>query len=253
MQLTAICYLRTFNHNRNVMKRILAIGLLVTVFSANAGNPKLDYTLKGDRTDKLFKFRNASFSKSGMGEEDRESHGPGLFANIGLFMPTSKFMDPYYEPGDDTYNTGFAAEVGNYFRLFHTERMGLGLRATWIQLKYTTFTVDDTTTWGNASGSPLRIGPQFSYAIDENMGFDVYYQLGAQYNIEWFPYDGKNENSSFLGVTHEIGFAYRFMFLTAGAGLKFGNGKNIDNSFSTELFDEKFPTGGFRIFVGIQL
>ena len=63
------------------------------------------------------------------------------------------------------------------------------------------------------------------------------------------------ENSSFLGLNHEFGLAYRFMFFTAGATMKTGAIKNIDNSDPNWPIEKvlKFSTAGFRVFLGIQM
>jgi hypothetical protein len=242
------------------MRKLSIVTLVLMGFGLVAGEPvdtgSESLIFKGARAErKILKVKDRVFSgKSYMREEDREPHGPGLFANFALHLPANDYMDPYYGGlfHDGThYKPGVAFEIGNYFRFFHTDRLGVGLRATWIQLGYNAH--QDTAYFeGNAFGSPIRLGPQASYLIGENMGIDAFYQLGAQYNIAWYG----GENLSYLGLTHEVGIGLRYMFFTAGAAYKFGAIPNIDSSDETVLWldeDTNYPVTGIRIFLGIQL
>ena len=233
--------------------QLIAAVLVFSGFSVRADEPACTtiqthystlHSLKKAR--QILKIRSSAF----LMEEDRESHGPGVFANLGLFLPSADYMNPYPFYTGSNYNAGYVLEVGNYFRFYHNLRFGLGLRATWIQLGYTSHP-DKSWSEGNAWGSPLRLGPQASYAINEVMGIDLFYQLGVQYNIDWWG----GENQSFAGVNHEIGLAYRFSLFTAGASMKSGSLKNIDNSDPLLPLEKvlKFSTGGIRVFVGIAL
>ncbi len=240
------------------MKKLLIAGIIAAGMPVLAGNPgTFSEATKNQPSlfskparENILKLRPSVFTKSAMGEEDREAHGPGLFINVGLFMPGEDYQDPFYAYGPERYKTGYTFEIGNYFRFFHTERFGVGLRASWIQLGYTTH---QDTSWshGNAWGSPVRLGPQFSYAINDVMGVDAFYQLGAQYHMDWYG----GENMSFLGVSHEVGAAFRFTMFTAGFGYKFGKTVNIDNSDPNYPLDDVFTysVNSFRVFLGIQL
>jgi hypothetical protein len=189
-----------------------------------------------------------------MKEDGRESHGPGFFANVALFMPSAGYMDPYYGnlfSNGTVYKPGVAIEVGNYFRLWHTDKLGLGVRASWLQLGYTKHQ-DTAYSAGNAFGSPLRLGPQASYLLGENMGIDVFYQIGAQYNIDWL----HGENYSYAGLSHEFGAALRYTIFTLGFGYRVGSLPNVDTSDPKSMPLEKdynFSVKSMRIFIGIQL
>src|SRR5687768_5915217 len=126
------------------MRKFTVVALMLSGLSLAAGEPS--NILRGEgasfRTGAgserhILKVRNSFSGASFMREEDREAHGPGLFANVGLFMPRLEYMDPYFIPGEPLWKTGYVLEVGNYFRLYHTDRLGVGLRATWIQMGYT--------------------------------------------------------------------------------------------------------------------
>lgn len=235
-------------------KHLLAGALVFSGLAALAGEPATVVPEKNStigfhpvkKERKILNVRPSAFTSM---EEDREPHGPGVFAHLGIFIPSQPYMDPYYIPEWGLFNVGFTAEVGNYFRFFHTDRFGVGLRVTWIQLGYTTH-ADPEFLDGNAFGSPIRLGPQFSYAINEVMGLDVYYNIGPHYSINWF----EGENNSFVGGSHEVGLGYRFSLFTAGFAYKFGRLVNIDNSDPIMPLDtELYSTNMIRVFLGIAL
>jgi hypothetical protein len=242
------------------MRKLSIMCLLFTGLSMVGGEPMTSaaegLSFRGSNAEhSIIKVKSKLLSGSSyMREEDRESHGPGFFANLSMVMPSEGYMDPYYTfiyHNKSAFKTGVAIEAGNYFRFFHTDKLGVGLRAVWLQAGYNAH--EDTSYWdGNAFGSILRVGPQASYLIGEHVGIDAFYTIGAQYNITWF--DG--ENISMAGLSHEAGAAVRFMIFTGGFAVKFGNLPNVDTSDpKTMPIEEKynFSVSSMRIFLGIQL
>lgn len=236
------------------MKQLSLVGMLLIGLNLTAAEPESSDTgspslQRGQRYQHRVIKRDQF-----MREEEREPHGPGFFVNIGFFSPSQSYMDPHYaELFRDVgkFKTGITFETGNYFRLLHTDRMGLGLRATWLQLGYGKHQ-DTAFSEGNAFASPLRIGPQASFLLGEQIGLDAFYQLGAQYNIDWY----RQENLSFAGISHELGFSLRYTLFSAGLAYRFGALKNVDTSDPKTRDidkDHKYDVNSFRVFIGIQL
>jgi hypothetical protein len=141
--------------------------------------------------------------------------------------------------------------------------MGIGLRATWLSLTYSKY-VDDKDIYRALQIRPIHLGPQFSYAISEVMGFDVFYQLG--YNLtEQFgsiddPIEKKNKGASwtYTGVSHEIGAAFHYKVFCLGLGYRMGKLNNISFIYDGKdysdigLDDEKSSINTFRVTVGFR-
>src|SRR4051812_6710331 len=127
------------------MRKVSIMCLLATCLTAAAGEPETaankGLSFRGTNSERsIIKLKtNALSGSSYMREDGRESHGPGFFANLSLIMPATNYMDPYagnlYDKGGH-YKAGVALEFGNYFRLFHTDKIGLGIRASWLQIGY---------------------------------------------------------------------------------------------------------------------
>ncbi|MBL7932608.1 MAG: hypothetical protein JNL60_11940 [Bacteroidia bacterium] len=263
------------------LKHTIIAGLLLTGMSLFAGGSK--FVLEGNKSD-FFKTKPGlnfhqkadskqpqSFAKSsfsGKEWDEAEVSGGGLFLNFGIHLPSRYFLNPYYSTGDPKYKLGFDFEFGNYFRFAKIQdgKMGVGLRVTWLSLSYAKM-VDVNDIYRVVQISALRVGPQFGYAITEDMGADVYYQWGYNFTDQfgdiYSPGQAKNvgENTVFTGGSHEVGAAFHFRVFSIGFGYRFGNltlrsyvydGKEADSFAYTFLQDRKYSVNNFRITLGFK-
>ncbi|PBQ30791.1 hypothetical protein CNR22_03035 [Sphingobacteriaceae bacterium] len=214
----------------------------------------------------ILKLKTSAFSSSSARDwEEAEVTGGGLFLNFGLHFPSKKFLNPYYESGDATYKIGFDFEFGNYFRFakLADDKVGIGLRATWLSLSYTAMSIDGDR-FRAAQISPLRVGPQVGVAINETMGVDLFYQIGFNLTDEFGALESNDPtttekigfNSIYTGVSHEVGAAYHFKVFSVGLGYRFGRLTNIsriyDGTDIDEDTDEKYSVGNFRATLGFK-
>lgn len=229
------------------LNKLLIVALVLGTLSVNAGANLFAKKLK-ERN--FLKINSASLFSSKEGEE-KTMTSSGLFLNLGVFIPSNKYLNPYYTSGDEKYGLGFDFEIGNSFRLIKLGPVGLNLRATWLSLGYTSLTIDAIDYTVNAlTGSLIRLGPSITMPLAEKAAIDVFYQIGAGYTMELYEDD---ENSSYLGATHEIGLGFRFKIFNLGVGYRFGKLKNIDNSFTDVTSDDKFATNNIKVCIGIKL
>src|SRR4051812_7263845 len=130
-------------------------------------------------------------------------------------------MNPY--GSQYQYGTGIDLEFGNYYRLLKMNdgAMGLGLRLTWLSVSYAAMDVGSDR-WRVAQISPFRLGPQFSFALNETMGIDVFYQLGFNLSEEFGAIDDPVEKKdigysiTYMGLSQEIGAAFHYKIFCLG-------------------------------------
>lgn len=246
------------------MKQTLITALLLAGANLFAGTPMLVKNDAGNEffkkkpqlsfekksTKKHLKLNRAIFSGSSREWDESEMTSSGLFLNIGLMLPSSKYLNPYGITPN--FKLGYDFELGNFFRFAKISQLGIGLRATWLSLDYSSF--KDEETYHSAYGSILRVGPQVSIALSEVMAVDVFYQFGYSYSLTWFTFADKDYNSSFLGFSHEIGAAFRFKVFSLGVGYRLGKLTNVDNSLGSDFVDKdkKYAVNGLRILLGFK-
>ncbi|WP_317900198.1 hypothetical protein [Aurantibacillus circumpalustris] len=259
----------------NNTKMIIA-GLLLTGLSMSAGEP---FSLKKEGKDESsqafkldFRKKQSAFklnvkqsnilSSSAKDWDESEVTGSGLFLNFGLHFPSASFLNPYYATNPIRFGLGLDFEFGSFFRFgkIAEHKFGVGLRATWLSFSYTS-AKDGNDIYRALQISPVRLGPQFSMAITESMGFDVYYQIGVNFTEMFGSIDDPNEtenigySKTYLGASHEIGAAYHFRVYSVGFGYRFGSLSNILTYYDGETEDNdivKSSISNFRITLGFK-
>lgn len=267
------------------MKKTLTLVLTIAGLNIFAGEPAVlnskndngslvkENTLFSKKKLKMsnrFGFNTASFSGSGKDYDEATMTAKGLFLNFGIFFPPDGFCysdSKYgkYESGDPTYGLGFDFEVGSYFRFAKIQdgKFGIGMRASWLSLSYTSLT-DGPDKWRVGQIRPVHLGPQFSFALNEEMALDAYYILGFNLTNEFGAIDDPINNqdygisSTLTGLSHEIGFAFRYQMYSLGFGYRMGklsqmmmvvDGETIDQQF---LDEGKFSVNTWRMALGFK-
>jgi hypothetical protein len=200
----------------------------------------------------ILKLSKPSFlSGSSAGILNGDINGGGLFLNVGIFLPSSKYLNPDFTSGDKKlYKLGFDAEFGHYFKLLKVSKFSLGIRLTWLSASYTSYS--DLVAVHAISVSPIRVGPQGVVALNDKMAVNFFYQIGANYTIQFESYGGSRSQQSFLGATHEIGAGFQYRVFNLGIGYRFGTLKNIGNSDSVPKDSRGFATNNLRIYLGLK-
>jgi hypothetical protein len=260
------------NRKMKTKQTFIAI-LFCAALSMSAGEP---FFLGENRTGKINTLpmfgkkiteNRLKLVKSGSGKEwdMGEVTGGGLFINFGIFFPPANYLNPYYESGDVRYKMGFDFEFGNFFRFAKIDdgKLGIGMRANWLSFSYAKLT-DDKDTYRSLQIRPIHIGPQMSYAIDEYMGVDAYYDFGwnltEQFGSVYSPGNKKNIGASwtYSGFSQEIGANFHYKVFCLGFGYRFGrvtnvafvyDGKAMDSAL---LDDKKSSVNNFRIAIGFR-
>jgi hypothetical protein len=180
-------------------------------------------------------------------------------------------------------------ELGNLFKLTNFEDHALHLKVSWLdgnysakKVQYTetglydydinqyygpnnitdvdlTHNIADTTITRTATShlilaSSLKIGPNFTYVLNDNMAIDVYYQFSAVYAY----LNEDDTDFSGLGKMSSFGINYRFMMFTAGFDFIFGSIKDMElKQDEIDLLEMKKADylqriNSFRFYVGFK-
>jgi hypothetical protein len=268
------------------MKKTVLSALLLSGVSLFAGEPSLIKLDKGNEFLKegntlsfrkaepkrnILKLKETRFSGSGKDWDEAEVTGGGLFINFGVHFVSDDYMnvDGLLNEFWD-YKVGYDFEFGNYFRLAKLQDglMGLGLRVTWLSASYTGASGDDqlgTKPLHTLELCPLKVGPQFGFAINEMMGVDAFYQLGYNFTSVITSTDGLADNEDigiywgYQGLSHEIGAAFHYKKISLGLGYRMGKVKNFQYTYDGETYTDKLyldedkrSVNNFRITLGLK-
>ncbi len=95
-------------------------------------------------------------------------------------IPSDKLGFPASVDNDFKYKLMMGLKLGNRWYINPTEKYGIGIMVNWLDVSATQVTINQ----GNidephatADVSVLQIGPIFTYALDESIAFDLYYNL----------------------------------------------------------------------------
>ena len=262
---------------------------LLISFSAMAGNG--EYNLgSSDLKMPYFKPNKSIQSIQSITAADKGITEGGFFLHYNPYSPSKKYgylkagvsikqNDVFINQTDvEKYRTdimavgkfgwGHGLEFGNMFRLSDFEPMAIGLKVTWFDFGITGFKANSAYSAYNIKGfsidlRALKLGPYFTYAISDQMAFDVFYQvvptfifgaMAGEYN------DGTTTETVGYpvlqyGLGHEIGSTYRFDILSVGLGYGMGS---LRTNFSATYDGDVIEVEGesyvntFRIMLGMK-
>lgn len=193
------------------------------------------------------------------------------FLHVGMFKPNPKYLiypksiditiadireDDDFEP----YGIGINFELGNLYNLTDIGDHALMLRVSWFDANY--YTNTEISEIGNSTihfiqASIGKVGPNFTFALNQDMGIDGFYQLApvfATYILNLPGSFGDSETYT-LGVLNTVGASFRYKMLAAGFNFNFGTSINLDENvreFASEKGDYKHSLGSFRFFLGLN-
>ena len=182
----------------------------------------------------------------------------GFFVHLTGNIPSLNYGNPQgLDNTDSEFKFGFGGglELGNLFKITDVSQHAFGVKAVWLSSMFSSMTLDDTTSIIALQASVLRVGPYFSLGINDNMAIDLYYTVGTSILI--FANDGEGEA---LGMTHNVGVAYRMSVLSVGMDFNFGKVKDTDCFGENSDFGSfagidfcKIRTTHIRMFVGVKI
>lgn len=186
--------------------------------------------------------------------------GNGFFVNLGIGLPSMTQT----EFTKKTQNMGVqpTLQLGNqwYFVRNSAENLGFGLNVSWLTFGASSYKVDATNQTLNAFDlyiSPLRFGPMGTYAINEDMAIDGFFDLTPA--LHYGQIAAANNSSSddpthliLYGFTFTPGLKFRYKKLMVGAEYNFGN---INATYKVDGQDDintKVKFSSIRFLLGMK-
>jgi len=188
---------------------------------------------------------------NGNAQEKRRSSkdiiSKGFFVNVGLAFPSQTFTVTKVKQ-DKTTPTGVVTtdstgakydaqslgilpsiEVGNQWYFWKNEKMGVGLRVSWFQFGFSTYTLNDSKLiYGsdlNVTNVDLRfikLAPQYTYALTEDMALDFSFEVAPTVFIGAVAKDDNIYATSSVGLLFAPGLKFRYKVFAAGFDYGFG-------------------------------
>lgn len=186
-------------------------------------------------------------SVANMSAKDRTlSNGFSLKASLGF--PSSDFGTPGVLPDDMEYGTVLGLEIGNRWYFSPTDTWGIGLMVNWFDISYVKGKSQDFDVYTVDVGF-LELGPVGTYALNEAMALDAYYNLRP--TVSTTVTNDFDVVTAFAGsgFTHAIGAAFRWKVLSIGVESAFGevtsdlyyeDGEQMDVGFSETTSNKRF-------------
>lgn len=191
----------------------------------------------------------------------------GFYLHIGMISPSKLTYFPLIveeNNSSDKFGMGPHLEIGNMFTITDFNNThALGLRITWLNASHSSYSDKDIKS-SYLQGSVLRLGPYFTFLVNDEMALDLFYQIGPTYawDYEMDTTVLGNWNTGYFGMTHNLGLGFRYTRYSAGFDMNFGNVKftNKDELDQLSKFMEKedinemykIRTTCFRIFLGFR-
>lgn len=183
------------------------------------------------------------------------SKGFSIKAQLGF--PTANYGT--IEDVDDEFKFGpsYGLQIGNQWYFSPKENYGFGLMVNWFDVTFTRKKTDIAgAEFDRASTdySLLEFGPVGTYALNEEMAVDGYYNLRPTIMATAYQLEGEDaEGYGGFGITHAFGAGFRYNVLYFGLEYVLGSVKVSQDSTDPEVFkDEKINVNCLRILLGIK-
>jgi hypothetical protein len=156
-----------------------------------------------------------------------------------------------------SYGVAPTLELGNQWYFFNTDNIGIGLKATWLQVGYSSISKTNNVfaDKGYAVIAQIsKIAPQFTFAFDDKIAVDASFGIAPESNNTTVRV-GKNDNvASFVyGTSFSPGLRVRYSKLALGFEYTFGTLKGsgtLPNADTDYQLTQKVDYS--RIYLGFQ-
>lgn len=148
-------------------------------------------------------------------------------------------------------------QLGNRWYLNDSYQYGIGLMINWLDATaahVSFYSVGEKTHYLTLETSLLELGPIGTYAINDDMAIDGYYNLRPTGLLSLANVDLKNWYSFGeaygIGITHTLGTAFRWRVLSIGFESVFGN--IMDRKEKQPDLREDIQVNNFRFVIGAK-
>ena len=201
----------------------------------------------------------------------------GFSINIVTGFPSASFGAPKDVSSDEKYGALFGLKLGNRWYFSPQENYGFGLMVNWVDFAMafksgtdTSFDENDflvASDWARTTMDItfLGLGPIGTYAINDDMAIDGYYNLRPTVLLSGGvnTYSSKDFTTAYggFGLTNALGAAFRWKVLNVGVEYVMGKvtAKGTETvpsltggTETNDLADAKLSTNSVRIILGVK-
>lgn len=192
-------------------------------------------------------------------QDNEDPHGNGFRLNFNFGL-TGGLYGADVDGDKDLYKDSKPAlalglSLGNKwtFARFSDDKMSVGLMVDWVDFSYASNkeTVLQADVYNRVFNIAfLKVGPSFTYALNDKMGLDAYYQLRPTYAGSYYGNSDANTVSLGFGFTHAVGVAFRYGLLNVAVEPNFGSVEVVNTDFDN--ISNNMSLGNTRIVVGFK-
>lgn len=167
---------------------------------------------------------NAFLAKKG----DKGIISKGFYLNLGLGFPSGKItsFDGFDASDAETQSFGFqpSLEIGNQWYFYNNDKIGVGLKVSWFQFGFSSAKLkdNDSIKVKTVDLKFLKVGPQFSMALNDDMALDFAIMASPSYMMQSYKSDSGIDRAPNFGLLIEPGVRFRYNKLAIGLDCAFG-------------------------------
>lgn len=187
----------------------------------------------------------------------------GFYLHLGVAFPSMKTKSFEGTSVDDADKQSLGVqpsiEIGNQWYFVKKENFGFGMRVSWLQFGYSAgkikFDGQNVGKSGNVDLRFIKIAPQATFGINDDMGIDVSVEVAPTFIISGYKYDNSSETGTQAvgGVLFAPGARFRYKKFAAGFDVSLGTlsgGTTLTDGGDT--YDTKVSVMSPRVYVGFK-
>ncbi len=194
-------------------------------------------------------------------QDNEDPHGNGFRLNFNFGLTGGLYgadvdgdKDVYKELGAKPGLT-WGVSLGNKwtFARFSDDKMSVGLMVDWVDFSYASkkYTILNNDAYNRVLNIAfLKVGPSFTYALNDKMGLDAYYQVRPTYAGSILGESDDPNVAVGFGFTHAVGVAFRYGLLNVAVEPNFGSVEVVNTDFDS--LTSNMSLGNTRIVVGFK-
>ncbi len=173
----------------------------------------------------------------------------GFSMHIMLGSTSSEFGNPDNNVDGLEYGMLNGFQIGNRWYFSPADTWGIGLMVNWFDFSGASGDSD----FAAADAALFELGPIGTYAINESMAIDGYYNLRPTFLV-MASTEGDLMGYGGFGITHALGVAYRWKVLSVGVETVFGsvNSVYVDEDDFHDDVQAKLKNNSTRFVLGVK-
>ena len=196
-----------------------------------------------------------------------EDNGFGLKLHVAI--PGSEYgcNDNSSAVTNEYSGTLFGIDLDNRWYVWHNDMFGVAVNAHWMDFSFGSGEIESKskakilgkdlysgeTDVTNMELGLLGVGPMFTFYIGHDMAVDGYYNIVPTSMFMMVDSADDDDDDPFywgVGLTHDVGAAFRWKFLQAGVEYRLGKIELEDSDIDNSEFDAN--ANSLRLFMGFK-